>query len=116
MGFKTKFPDECIKETTPFIVVQLDKIKNNRNMRFDVYCLEDSSGWRSDGRSVVLDGGRIRGIGVETGQVNAEKGVVFQVRHSRRSIDGGGAVEIGSSGWRPRRWRTKNNRRRINLR
>jgi hypothetical protein len=97
-GIQDQISDECIKETTPFIIVRLDKIKNNRNMGFDVYCLEDSSGWRSDGRSVVLDGGCIRGIGVETGQVNAEEGVVFQVRHGRRSIDGGGAVEIGSSG------------------
>jgi hypothetical protein len=67
VGFKTKFTDECIKETTPFIVIRLDKIKNNRHMGFDVYCLEDGSGWSSDGRSVVLNGGRIRGIGIETG-------------------------------------------------
>lgn len=44
MGFKAKLADECIKEATPFIIVRLSKLKNNRIMRFDVHGLENGSG------------------------------------------------------------------------
>jgi hypothetical protein len=82
VGFETKLADECIKEASPFIVVWVSKLKNNRNVRLDVYSLENCGGWRGDERSIILDGGCIRG-GIDAGEVDAEKRVVFHVRHGR---------------------------------
>lgn len=40
VGAKTEFADESIKETMPFYVVGFSEIEFNRDMRFDVYCLD----------------------------------------------------------------------------
>jgi hypothetical protein len=45
VGAKTKFANESIKETMPFGVVGFRDVEFNRNMGFDVYCLQNGRWW-----------------------------------------------------------------------
>jgi hypothetical protein len=72
VGAKTEFADESIKETTPFYVVGFSEIKFDRDMRFDVYRLENGCRWRSDNRRSVLNGGGGRGVGTGVGSGEVE--------------------------------------------
>jgi hypothetical protein len=57
VGGEAKLAKECVKETTPFVVVWLGELEENRNMGLDVHGLEleDGCGRGVGGGNVNVD-------------------------------------------------------------
>jgi hypothetical protein len=72
VGAEVELAIECIKDALPFIVAWISELKNDRNMRLNVHCLEDNNGGWFDRRNIVADRQQV-GRRVDAGEMLTSK-------------------------------------------
>jgi hypothetical protein len=82
VGGEAELAEECVEETTPFVVVWLSELEENRNMGLDVHGLEDRCGRGVGGGNIDVDGGSEGCVGgVRVGLVGIEEGILIHGGH-----------------------------------